>query len=162
MTEPLELVTLGELLAVIEPMSVGSPLESSATLQKSIGGAEVNVAVSLARLGHRIGWVGVVGDDPFGRDGIRMLRGEGVDVSRVVVDGSSATGVYFKEVLPLEGLRNYPYRDTSAASRTTYDDVDVRYLLSARVLHLTGITALISDPGHDVVTRLMKDAQARG
>lgn len=160
MSDQLDVVTFGELLGVISPFDQGSTLESTVLLERSLGGAEVNIALALARLGHRVGWAGVVGDDPFGRDGLRTLRGEGVDVSRTAVDPLWPTGIYFKEMLPLGGVRNYPYREASAASRATYADVDVDYALSGRVLHMTGITALISDAGHDLVTRLMTAAAA--
>ncbi|MBA2456466.1 MAG: sugar kinase [Nocardioidaceae bacterium] len=158
----LEVVTVGELLGVVEPLDLLSRLESAVLLQKSIGGTEVNVALTLARLGHRVGWAGAVGDDPFGRLGIRTLRGEGVDVSRVVVNGSAPTGVYFKEVLALGGLDNHPYRAGSAASLATHRDFDTDYLLSGRVLHLSGITAAISSAGQECVAYLAGQARRRG
>ncbi len=155
MSDRLDVVTTGELLGVIAPFQLDSSLEGTVLLEKSVGGSEVNVALTLARLGHRIGWMGVVGDDPFGREGVRTLRAEGVDVSRVIVDPSASTGIYLKEMTPLGGVRNYAYREGSAASRATYADMDVSYASSARVLHLTGITAAISDSGQDLVTQLM-------
>jgi 2-dehydro-3-deoxygluconokinase len=161
-TTELDVVTFGELLAVVEPFDVGSDLASSPMLRKSIGGSEVNVALCLARLGHRVGWAGAVGDDPFGREGLHTLRGAGVDVSRVVVDRSAPTGMYFKEVLPLGGLHNHPYRTGSAASRLTLRDIDLGYLLSGRLLHLTGITAVISAAGHELISHLLDSAHPRG
>jgi len=158
----LDVVTIGELLVVVEPHDVGSDLAASPILRKSVGGAEANVALTLGRLGHRVGWAGAVGDDPFGYEGLRTLRGAGVDVSRVVVDPSAPTGMYFKEVLPLDGLRNHPYRAGSAASRLTERDLDVDYLVSGRVLHLTGITALISAAGHELIRHLVDEARQRG
>lgn len=162
MSETFDVVTWGELLGVVEPLALRSPLQSSMLLEMSIGGAEVNVALSLARLGHCVGWCGAVGDDPFGRSGVHLLRGEGVDVSRVVVSPSAPTGVYFKEMLSSGRLRTYVYRDRSAASRTTWADIDLDYLLSGRAIHLTGITALISERGGDLLLRLMKEARVRG
>lgn len=150
----LDIVTLGEMLAVVEPADAGSGLAGAQSLLRSTGGAEVNVALTLARLGHHVGWVGAVGDDPFGRDGVSTLRGAGVDVSRVVVDRSAPTGVYFKEVLPLGELANHPYRAGSAASRVTVGDLDVDYLLSGRGLHLSGVTALISASGRELISHL--------
>ncbi|MDQ3734501.1 MAG: sugar kinase [Actinomycetota bacterium] len=155
----LEAVTVGELLAVVEPAETGARLAGSSLLRKSIGGAEANVALTMARLGHQVGWVGAVGEDPFGREGIRTLRGAGVDVSRVVVDQTAPTGVYFKELLPLGGIDNHAYRTGSAASRLTYRDLDVDYVVSGRLLHLTGITALISESGHELITHLAQRAR---
>lgn len=160
MAERLDVVTFGEMLGVLTPLDLHDPLESSVLVQRSVGGSEVNLALALARLGDRVGWLGAVGDDPFGRAGVRLLRGEGVDVSRVVFSRSAPTGIYFKEVSPLGGLRNYPYRDTSAARSLECTDADIAYLLSGRVLHLTGITALLSASSHDLVRRLI-DAASR-
>lgn len=162
----LDVGTVGELLAVVEPFEVGSGLAASALLRKSIGGAEVNVALSLARLGHSVGWAGAVGADPFGAEGLRTLRGAGVDVSCAVVDSTAPTGVYFKEVDFLRidaagGLTNHAYRSGSAASRLCVQDIDVDYLCSGRVLHLTGITALISDAGREVISHLVDLARHR-
>ena len=157
----LEAATVGELLAVVEPFDVGSGLATSSLLRKSIGGAEVNVALTLARLGHSVGWVGAIGADPFGAEGLRTLRGAGVDVSRVVVDATAPTGVYFKEVDAVGVLTNHAYRSGSAACRVRLRDLDVDYLCSGRVLHLTGITALISDTGHEVIAQLVDLARQR-
>lgn len=157
----LDLVAIGELLAVVEPLDPGCGLGSSVLLRKSIGGSEVNVALTLARLGHRVGWAGAVGDDPFGHEGVRTLRGAGVDVSRVVLDGSAPTGVYFKEIHPFGGLDNYAYRAGSAASKVSIHDIDTDYVCSGRVLHLTGISALISSSGYELVSFLVDLARRR-
>jgi 2-dehydro-3-deoxygluconokinase len=42
------------------------PLREATTFRRCIVGAESNVAIGLARLGHRAGWLGRVGDDEFG------------------------------------------------------------------------------------------------
>jgi 2-dehydro-3-deoxygluconokinase len=115
----LDVITTGELLGVLSPWDLRAPLETSHLLVKGIGGTEVNVALGLARLGHRIGWCGAIGDDPVGREGVRLLRSEGIDVSRVRMDSSKRTGLYLKESLPLVGTRCHMYRDGSAAAQTT-------------------------------------------
>ncbi|MGS2617941.1 PfkB family carbohydrate kinase [Micromonospora sp. LZ34] len=44
----------------------GVPLSYATDFTATVAGAESNVAVGLARLGHRVAFVGRVGDDPFG------------------------------------------------------------------------------------------------
>jgi 2-dehydro-3-deoxygluconokinase len=90
--EPLEAVTLGEALVVMDPLSTG-PLRHVNGFEKHFGGAEHNVAVGLSRLGHRAGFAGSLGDDEFGQEILAFLRGEGVDVSRVDLDAESPTGL---------------------------------------------------------------------
>jgi 2-dehydro-3-deoxygluconokinase len=161
MSEPLHLTTLGEALVVMDPVSRG-PLRHVGGFEKNLGGAELNVAVGLSRLGHRAGWAGRLGDDEFGKEILAFARGEGVDVSRTRLDSEAPTGLYFKEWRALDQLRVYYYRAGSAASRMRFDELDLEYLLSGEILHLTGITAALSESCHDLIERLLSAANERG
>ena len=161
MNEPLQVTTLGEALAVMDPLSKG-PLRHVSRFEKHLGGAEFNVAVGLSRLGHSVGWAGRLGDDEFGKEILAFARGEGVDVSRVDLDPKAPTGLYFKEWRALSQLRVHYYRAGSAASRMWFDGLDVEYLLSGEILHLTGITAALSESCHDLIDRLISAANERG
>ena len=161
MSEPLEVTTLGEAMVVMDPLSAG-PLRHVGRFEKHVGGAEHNVAVGLSRLGHRAGFAGSLGEDEFGKEILAFLRGEGVDVSRVTLDAEVPTGLYFKERRALGQLRVYYYRAGSAASRMRFEDLDLDYLLSGRFVHLTGITAALSESCRDLVERLAAAANERG
>ena len=76
MNEPLQVTTLGEALAVMDPLSKG-PLRHVGRFEKHLGGAEFNVAVGLSRLGHRVGWAGRLGADEFGEEVLAFARGKG-------------------------------------------------------------------------------------
>ena len=156
-----QLTTLGEALVVMDPLTKG-PLRFVGTFQKHLGGAEYNVAVGLSRLGHRAGWVGALGNDEFGEEILALARAERVDVSHVIRDPDAPTGLYFKEWRALGQLRVHYYRAGSAASRMRLADVDVDYLLSGEIMHLTGITATLSDGCHDLVEHLISEANERG
>ncbi|BBL80411.1 2-dehydro-3-deoxygluconokinase [Rubrobacter xylanophilus] len=155
-----EVMALGEALIVMDPVERG-PLRHVSGFRKRVGGAELNVAVALARLGHRVGWAGSLGDDEFGREVLGFLRAEGVDVSGVVLDAGAPTGLYFKE-WRAGGLRAHYYRAGSAASRMEPGRVDEELLLSGRVLHLTGITPALSGGCEELVRRLVEEAERRG
>src|ERR687885_1405723 len=161
MDERIEVATLGEAMVVMDPLWRG-PLRHVGTFAKRVGGAELNVALCLSRLGHRVGWVGRLGDDEFGKEIVAFLRGEEVDVSKVSVDPDAPTGLYFKETRALDRLRVYYYREGSAASRMRFEDVDVDYLLSGELLHLTGITPALSESCRDLTKRLIVEANERG
>lgn len=158
--EPLQVTTVGEVLVVMNPLSEG-PLKHVARFEKHFGGAEFNVAVGLSRLGHRVGWAGGVGDDEFGREILAFARGEEIDVSRATLDPQAPTGLYFKERRALGQLRVYYYRAGSAASRMRFEDLDLDYLLSSTFLHLTGITAALSESCHDLIEHLILSANER-
>jgi 2-dehydro-3-deoxygluconokinase len=160
-SDQLDVLTLGEALVAMTPASTG-PLRGVTDFSRHMGGAELNVAVGLARLGHRAGWAGALGDDEFGRGILAFLRSEAVEVAGARLDDSAPTGVYFKERRALGRLRVHYYRAGSAASRMRFADLDVEYLLSGRILHLTGITAALSDSCRELTQELVSAASERG
>ncbi|MFD3514151.1 sugar kinase [Streptomyces sp. NPDC058657] len=115
--------------------------------RRTVGGAESNVACALARLGHRAKWVSRVGTDGFGTHLVEAIGAHGVDVSSVVRDPARPTGVYFRTADDREDADHEVvyYRAGSAASAMSPDTVARDTLYAARVLHLSGITAALSD-----------------
>lgn len=160
-SNPLQVVTLGEAMVVMDPLSRGR-LRHVNTFEKHVGGAELNVAVALGRLGHRSGWAGLLGDDEFGKQILSFTSGEEVDVSRAHLVPGATTGLYFKERGSLGQLKAYYYRTGSAASGMRFEELDLDYLLSGEVLHLTGITPTLSESCQDLVERLLKAANECG
>ena len=135
-----ELLTFGE--SMVSLRSAG-PLSAGGALGMHVAGAESNVAVGVARLGHRVGWAGVVGADPHGEFILRQLRSEGIGVHHRE-DSVRGTGVMFLEQRTADVTRAFYYRAGSAGSTLSRDDVDAAFRSGVRVLHLTGITAALS------------------
>ncbi|GAA0286213.1 2-dehydro-3-deoxygluconokinase [Gracilibacillus halotolerans] len=153
-----DVVTLGETMVVFTPQT--SPmLRYAETFIKNIGGAETNVAIGLSRLGHQVGWISRLGNDEFGRFIHHSVQGEGVDVSHVTFDSHSPTGLYFKEIRNQNDIRVHYYRKNSAASQLSVEDIDVSYIDSAKILHVTGITPALSDSAYEAVIYAMKIAK---
>ncbi len=138
----MDVVTFGETMILMTPTKQG-PLDTVREFHKDLAGAESNVAIALARLGHGVAWVSKLGADSFGRFIYKTLRGEGVDVSHVQFDEKRPTGVFFKEFI---GGRThaYYYRNNSAASQLHPDDVPLADFTGARYLVVTGITPALS------------------
>lgn len=156
-----EVVTLGETMVLMSAQSSGR-LRHVDTFKRSIGGAEATFAVALSRLGIRAGWLSRLGADEFGAYIEGFLRGEGVDVSRVVFDPTRPTGVFFKEQQREPTSAVVYYRSDTAASALCPDDLDPDYLTSARCLHLTGITLALSDSARKAVDMVIEYARAEG
>jgi 2-dehydro-3-deoxygluconokinase len=154
-------VTLGESMIVFNPATTG-PLRHVQTFHRSLAGAESNVAIGLARLGIATGWVSRLGNDEFGRYALTTLRGEGVDVSRVVIDDAAPTAVYFKELRGGRDPAVYYYRRGSAASRFGPADISEEYIAGAELLHVTGITPALSDSCYRAVMTAIEIARATG
>jgi 2-dehydro-3-deoxygluconokinase len=130
-------------MAVLSPTD-SRPLAEQPSLALGVGGAESNVACGLSALGHRAAWLSRVGDDPFGRRVLADLAARDVDVSAVEVDPARQTGVYFKDPGPDRTGTHY-YRRDSAAALMGPALARLPLLGAARILHLSGITAALSD-----------------
>lgn len=156
-----DVVTIGETMVSLCPLTLELPLERAELFTRSVAGAESNVAIALARLGHRARWISRLGADPFGDLVLKTLRGEGVDVDFVTRDQTAPTGVLFREFTHAEPNAYY-YRRYSAASRLSSSDWNPAWLAGARLLHVTGITPALS-PGCAALTLdIMRHARAMG
>lgn len=136
--------TFGESMVALRG---SGPLKLGGTMAVSVAGAESNVAIGLARLGHPVRWAGAVGTDEAGELVLRTLRAEGVDVSGAVRDEGAPTGLLLFEPRLPDVTRVHYYRAGSAGSRVSADDVARSFRAqgeSPRVLHLTGITPALS------------------
>ncbi|GAA4829348.1 sugar kinase [Saccharopolyspora rosea] len=142
MADGLEVLCLGETMSLVSP-SAPVPLERATSFTLSAGGAESNVAVHLAALGHRVGWASRVGDDPLGRRLVADIAAAGVDTSLVRVHPDAPTGVYFKDPGP-DGTRVHYYRAGSAASTMDVGFPPEDVLDSVDLLHISGITPVLS------------------
>ncbi len=161
--ERLDLVTIGEtMLRLATP--VGVPLERATQLEVEVAGAESNVAVAFSRLGYRTGWVSRLPANAMGRLVLNRILEHRVDVSRVLwADRASRLGLYYWEANapPRPGRVIYDRAD-SAFARIAADEVDWDYVRSARWLHLTGITPVLSDSCRRLVERALDEARRAG
>ncbi|MFF7978206.1 sugar kinase [Streptomyces sp. NPDC007901] len=117
------------------------------SFDRAIGGAESNVACGLAAAGHAVRWVSRVGADGFGDHLVETVASYGVDVSYVDRDPARPTGVYFRtaEDRTTDAHEVAYYRAGSAASVMSVADVDLAAARAGRILHLSGITAALSE-----------------
>ncbi|MFH9617582.1 sugar kinase [Streptomyces pratensis] len=144
-TATADVVCLGESMVTFLPSQPGR-LADVPSFGRGIGGAESNVACALAAGGHRAKWVGRVGADGFGDHLVDTIAGYGVDTSAVRRDPGRPTGIYFRTATDraTDAHEVAYYRAGSAASAMSPHNVPYDDLLSARVLHLSGITAALS------------------
>jgi len=152
-------LTFGETMAALHGPG---PLRLGGTLELSVAGAESNVAIGLARLGHAVEWVGRVGDDEFGRLVLRTLRAEGVDVTGAVVDPSAPTGLLFLEQRVADVTRVAYYRAGSAGGRIRAGDVLPRLTATVTHLHVTGVTAALGADAAETVVAAVQAARESG
>lgn len=153
-------VTLGETMALVRTTEIGS-LRNATASAFGIGGAESNVAIGLARLGVPTSWLGRVGDDSLGERVVREIRGDGVEV-RAIVDPAAATGLMVKERPSASSTAVHYYRAGSAGSRLRPEDLPDEWVEEASLLHITGITPLLSTTARAALQAAVKRARTSG
>lgn len=158
----LDVVTIGEAMAMFIAQQSGD-LAAAEGFVKRIAGAELNVAIGLARLGLQVGWVSRVGDDSFGRFTLQQLEKEKVDHHCVTTDSRYRTGFQLKSRVDDGSDPEVEYfRAGSAASHLSPQDFDADYFGGARHLHLSGVAAAISDSSLELTKHAAKEMRSRG
>jgi 2-dehydro-3-deoxygluconokinase len=136
-------------------------LEYSSGLNKSFGGAESNLAIGIARLGHQSGWFGRLGNDPYGQYITKSIRGEGVDVSAAVLTDEAGTGLMSRQEVAGK-VSVYYHRKYSAASLMQPEHLNEEYISRAQILHITGITLALSESCIRTVKEAVRLAKKHG
>ncbi|MDP5272619.1 sugar kinase [Chengkuizengella axinellae] len=160
MNKQLEVITFGESMGLFTPPS-DKTLETATQYFRSFGGAESNVAIGLARLGHSVGWFSRLGHDPLGVSIKKTLRGENIDVSKVKLIEGTPTGFMMRHI-KTGRVEVFYHRKSSAASMMEPVDVDEQYIKQAQVLHITGITPSLSSSCRETVFHAVQIAKQNG
>src|SRR5690242_390902 len=160
MLAPNTVLTVGETMALMYTERPG-PLAHAPNLCLGIGGAESNVAIALQRLGTAAAWIGRIGDDSLGERIVRELRAEGLSV-HAVTDPTAPTGLMIKERRTADTSRVWYYRAGSAGSHLTAADLPPGAVEAAAMLHVTGITAALSDSAAAAVMSAVDRARDAG
>lgn len=157
-----KVVCFGELL-----LRLGAPgretLLQSPALEVHVGGAEANVAVSLARFGHAARMVGVVADNPLGQAAAGELRRQGVDTAAVQLS-PGRMGLYFLTTGAVHRPSQVLYdRAGSAFAVAGGGRHDWPALLAgADWLHVSGVTPALGAEAARGTLEAMRAARAAG
>ena len=152
-----------EILALGEPMvEFNQTGEGSGRLYlQGFGGDTSNAAIAAARQGARVGYLSAVGDDVYGQMLRALWTREGVDHADVRADADAFTAVYFVDH-DAQGHHFSFFRRGSAASRMRPQDLPKERIAGAGFLHLSGISAAISDGACDTCFAAVAIARAAG
>ena len=136
----MRIVSFGEIMLRLSPPGV-ERLFQSPQLRTYFGGAEANVAASLARLGVESSYVTRVPDNPIGDAALAELRSCGVDVSHVLKGGARLGSYYVEYGSDVRAMRVVYDRAGSAFSEIDAAAVAWYSVLhGASWLHVSGIT----------------------
>lgn len=158
----IQVVTVGEGLLVLRAPNCGI-LERSHRLEVLVGGAEINVAVGLARLGVPSAWMSRLPNNPISRNIASQIQGVGVDVSGIKWVPYGRIGIMYSELgVPPRANQVVYDRANSTASEMSIEDLDWDTIANAKVLHTTGITAGISETARATTIGMCKRAHDSG
>lgn len=155
-------VTLGEVMLRLKSPGFERLFQSPA-LEATFGGAEANVAASLAQFGADARFVSAIPDNNVGDACIAGLKAFGVDTSMIKRQGERL-GVYFLE----NGANQRPSRVTydragSSISTAKVGDFDFDAVFDgADWFHISGVTPAISASAAELSLAAAKAARAKG
>ena len=155
-------MTFGEVMLRLAPPGYYR-LQQATTLDMTFGGAEVNVAVSLAQFGLDAAFVTRLPHNDVAQTCINQIRGLGVD-TRHILRGGDRIGVYFVERGAAQRASTVLYdRAHSAISEINPAELDWNTLLDgAKAFHFTGITPALSDNAAQAALDGAKAAREKG
>jgi 2-dehydro-3-deoxygluconokinase len=157
MTKKIDILALGEAMVEFNQTGEGGGRQ----YLQGFGGDTSNAAIAAARQGASVGYVSAVGDDVYGRMLRELWTREGVDHEGVRSDPGGFTAVYFVNHDD-KGHHFSFFRKGSAASRMQPQDLPKQRIQEARILHLSGISAAISDTACDTCFAAVDLAKAAG
>ena len=155
MSKPLDFIPIGRIAIDFNPTDMYMPLSESSNFNKYVGGSPANIAVGLARLGCKVGFCGCVSNDQFGDFVVNYFEKEGIDTSHVTrAKNGECIGLTFTEILSKEKSSILMYRDNVADFCMAPEDIDEKYIASAKAIVISG-TALAQSPSREACLKAM-------
>lgn len=155
---------MDKVLLIGEPMEMLLAEEEGALsdvthFRASVSGAEMNVAVGLARLGLCPRYMTRLGADPRSDRIRRFMKENGIADDLIIIDPAHVTGAMMKSKAEPGKHEIYYFRQASAASFLCESDVDALDLSEIRAVHFTGIFPTISKTAAEAARRLISRAR---
>ena len=138
------------------------PLESVTDYSMAVAGAEFNVAVGMSRLGHRVGYLTKLGDDPFGKLIVSIMNKSGISTELTSFSGERPTGFMLKSKVTQGDPEIFYFRKGSAASTLCAQDVERVDFTGYSTLHMTGILPALTPSTREATYALVRKARAHG
>lgn len=128
-----DVIALGELL--IDMTDNGVSEQGNTLFEANPGGAPCNVLAMLRRLNHKVGFIGKVGDDIFGRKLKKVLEEVGINTDNLLIDKDCRTTLAFVETHP-DGDRSFSfYRNPGADMMLQKEDIHESLLRQTKIFH---------------------------
>ncbi len=156
------IVTFGEVMLRLSPPGY-LRITQTPTFEVSFGGAEANVAASLAKFGLPVEFVTRLPNNDLGEACLAYLRRYGVG-TRCIIRGGERMGIYYLETGAAQRGSKVVYdRANSAAATIQPGMVEWQQVFQgASWFHTTGITPAISQSAAEVAIEAVRTAHEMG
>jgi 2-dehydro-3-deoxygluconokinase len=135
---------------------------SSSVYRRQVGGDVYNTLVTCSRLGSRAGFYSRVAMDGFGQVLFRHFEENAVDTRLVQKSPDGVNGVYFTAIRE-DGRHEFVYyRQQSAASQMSSNQINARLIQGVNVVFASGITQAISPAARETVLKAFCLAKEHG
>jgi 2-dehydro-3-deoxygluconokinase len=158
---PYDVITFGEAMVRLSPPNFRR-VEQARSLDVQVGGAELNTAVALARLGRSAAWVSRLTNNPLGRLIANHAREGGVSTEHVVWTPEDRVGVYYLEFGAAPRASNVLYDRKGAAIANVRPGMVPwsNVFTGAKWFHVTGITPALSATAAEATREALEAARA--
>lgn len=158
----MKVVTFGEVMLRLAPESYLRFVQSE-KYEATFGGAEANVAVSLANYGVDAAFVTKLPAHEIGQAAVNSLRKFGVDTTKIV-RGGDRVGIYYCEKgasqRPSKVIYDRAYSSIATAKKEDFDWDKI--FDGVEWFHFTGITPALSDETAEITLEACKKAKEKG
>jgi sugar/nucleoside kinase (ribokinase family) len=127
------------------------------SIRMTVGSSSAIFACGAARLGLRVAFYGVVGDDPFGRYMLEALAGRGIDVAACTVEPDRPTGA---TVILTSGRDRAMLTGLGTIGALDVEGIPAALVGRARHVHLGAF--FLQDEHRDRLAPFFAEARARG
>lgn len=157
-----DLIPVGRIAVDLNPVDYYCPLNESTTFKRYLGGSPANIAVGLARLGKKVGFMARVSDDQFGTFVTDFFKNEGIDTSHIVrCTNGEKIGLTFTEIKSETESSIVMYRNEAADLKLEPSDIDESYIKETRAVLISG-TALCESPSREAALKTVMLAKRNG
>src|SRR5699024_4797804 len=148
-------------MITMNPVTKG-PLRCVDRFERKVGGAELNFAIGVARLGLNCRWISRLGKDEVGKHVYNYGRGEGIDVSEVDLKNDYAMPLNSKEIREDGSGKTFYYRSNSPILTLTPDDIKDDIFNDVNLLHLSGVYLSVCKENIEIIKKLIVLAEEKG
>lgn len=158
----LDIIPMGRIGVDLNAREIHRPMEETETFTKYVGGSPANIAIGMARLGKKVGFIGRVAEDQFGRFAVNYFNREGIDTTNIVIDREGAKmGLAFTEIKSPTESSILMYREGAVDLKINPAHINEEYISNAKSLLISG-TALSKSPSRESCFVAMEYAVKHG